>query len=247
MLGSESQSYSTSLIVNDGAEVAVGGDLTQAGKYNASSELRVNGLLNVGGSYNGIGSYSYLYMQNDNSYMEVYGDFINKSSSGSFIKGTLAIGRNYKNATALKGTTLIYLRDNAYNITINDSNNVLISDYTDLANFGTVITTKIKSDVNKKYYIYIKDTDGSIIKQGIAGVFVFNMPAKDIIISTEYIGFDTSDVNMDGVVNKADAALLLKHISGITALNELSLAIADVNNDGNVDMTDAVAILNMAA
>ena len=53
------------------------------------------------------------------------------------------------------------------------------------------------------------------------------------------------DVNNDGKVDKADAAIVLKHISGVSTITDADqLAAANYNNDGVVNALDAVAILN---
>lgn len=51
------------------------------------------------------------------------------------------------------------------------------------------------------------------------------------------------DINNDGLVNVADAVLLINHyLNGTT--DELPLGVADVNNDGEVNVSDAVEIIN---
>lgn len=53
------------------------------------------------------------------------------------------------------------------------------------------------------------------------------------------------DVNNDGKVDKADAAIVLKHINGVSTITDADqLAAANYNNDGVVNALDAVAILN---
>ena len=51
------------------------------------------------------------------------------------------------------------------------------------------------------------------------------------------------DVNMDGEITNADAALLLKYLCGNTQLSAESLEQAHVNDDGIVNMLDVIAIL----
>ncbi len=51
------------------------------------------------------------------------------------------------------------------------------------------------------------------------------------------------DVNGNGVVNNADAAMLLKHISGGSTLGSAPLARGDVNSDTEFNMLDVIAIL----
>lgn len=51
------------------------------------------------------------------------------------------------------------------------------------------------------------------------------------------------DTNLDGSVTKADAALLLKHISGISALDDNVLHAGDMNEDGALTISDVIAII----
>ena len=55
---------------------------------------------------------------------------------------------------------------------------------------------------------------------------------------------DKGDVNADGVVNKADVALVLKYINGTKELTSGQLEMAKMNGDDKVDMLDVIAILN---
>lgn len=59
--------------------------------------------------------------------------------------------------------------------------------------------------------------------------------------------FNLGDVNLNNIINDADAAIVLRYVSGIDTLNEYQLTAADVNSDGKVDMLDVVAILNMVS
>lgn len=59
--------------------------------------------------------------------------------------------------------------------------------------------------------------------------------------------FNLGDVNLNNIINDADAAMVLRYVSGMDTLNEYQLTAADVNSDGKVDMLDAVAILNMVS
>ena len=55
---------------------------------------------------------------------------------------------------------------------------------------------------------------------------------------------DAGDVELDGDIDKVDAALLLKHISGIEKLTPAQYSAAFVTDDTDVDMLDVIAILN---
>lgn len=52
------------------------------------------------------------------------------------------------------------------------------------------------------------------------------------------------DVNLDGKVTAADAALILRYLDGLDILSDEQLRNADVNRDGEVTQDDADAILN---
>ena len=71
-----------------------------------------------------------------------------------------------------------------------------------------------------------------------------------ITLSSMSLTYSTSahkkgDVNNDGKVDKADAAIVLKHINGVSTITDADqLAVANYNNDGVVNALDAVAILN---
>jgi V8-like Glu-specific endopeptidase len=55
------------------------------------------------------------------------------------------------------------------------------------------------------------------------------------------------DVNGDGVINTADANLILSHIAGMTTLTPAQRLRADVNGDGVVNIFDALIILEWEA
>ena len=55
------------------------------------------------------------------------------------------------------------------------------------------------------------------------------------------------DVDLNGVVNKADAAYVLKYLSGTSTISDKQFEAADVYEDSNVDMLDVIAILNKTA
>lgn len=52
------------------------------------------------------------------------------------------------------------------------------------------------------------------------------------------------DVNNDGKIDRKDAVLILKNISGITSDN-FSAENADYNGDGAINSLDAIAIMKM--
>ncbi|MCH5279443.1 MAG: S8 family serine peptidase [Christensenellaceae bacterium] len=54
------------------------------------------------------------------------------------------------------------------------------------------------------------------------------------------------DINGNGVVEVADALLVMRHVLGLIELDDATLALADVDGDGTVRMVDALLILRMA-
>ena len=52
------------------------------------------------------------------------------------------------------------------------------------------------------------------------------------------------DVNLDGKVTSADAAMVLRYVSGLIDLNDQQKKNADFNRDGKITKEDADAILN---
>ena len=74
----------------------------------------------------------------------------------------------------------------------------------------------------------------------------FAVITSDITITAQY--FMYGDVSGDGVVNTADAVIILKLAAGSLQLNELpNFNAADANMDGSVNTADAVAILKYCA
>ena len=68
----------------------------------------------------------------------------------------------------------------------------------------------------------------------------------DESVDPQYYNKDViGDVSCDGTTDKADAALVLRYISGIGTLSDYQLTVADANSDGKVDMLDVVEILGL--
>ena len=53
------------------------------------------------------------------------------------------------------------------------------------------------------------------------------------------------DVNLDGVVDLADAILLMQYVSGNTQLGSRQLKAADVNRDGAINVADVIIVMQM--
>ena len=59
--------------------------------------------------------------------------------------------------------------------------------------------------------------------------------------------YKAGDIDGNGDINKTDATLLLKYLSGSLKLNSRQMAAADVNSDTNVDLTDAIKIVDISS
>ena len=113
--------------------------------------------------------------------------------------------------------------------------------------------TAVKDDASSSYYsnsnctLPADDTGYWIDENGK----VLYSPAKitkDTTITFKQFVSVLGDVNLNGKVEKADAAAVLRHVSGISLISdEAVLLLADVNRDGNVDVRDAVEIIKKAA
>ncbi|MDO4300536.1 MAG: dockerin type I domain-containing protein [Clostridia bacterium] len=77
----------------------------------------------------------------------------------------------------------------------------------------------------------------------IISIFLFVICGGPVTASAD-TSLVYTDINKDGSNDKQDAALLLKHLAGITYASNFNLTNADINNDGNVDMLDVISILN---
>ncbi len=58
--------------------------------------------------------------------------------------------------------------------------------------------------------------------------------------------YKPGDIDLNGTINQADAALYLKYLSGTKTFSTTQFEIADVNYDGYKDMRDVVAIMKIA-
>lgn len=85
------------------------------------------------------------------------------------------------------------------------------------------------------------DTDKVyIVKVGGYGV---DTPDSMIIAFYEGIIYKAGDINGDGEINKNDASLLLKYLSGISDLTNSQITAGDMNKDAKVDINDVIEIL----
>ncbi len=64
--------------------------------------------------------------------------------------------------------------------------------------------------------------------------------------ATSICGALLGDANQDGVIESADALVILRYALGIMDLSPEIVAVCDVNGDGSVDSTDALIVLRAA-
>ncbi|MBE6678057.1 MAG: hypothetical protein E7597_04595 [Ruminococcaceae bacterium] len=81
----------------------------------------------------------------------------------------------------------------------------------------------------------------------LISVCAFHTIAADFSSIKTNVDFNCGDVNADGETNSLDAALVLKHDSGIATLDINAVEIADVNCDGVANSLDAALILKYDA
>jgi len=55
-------------------------------------------------------------------------------------------------------------------------------------------------------------------------------------------GYETGDLNGDGLINITDLVMLRRYLAGVAELNEGGIKAADLNNDGKVNITDLVIL-----
>jgi hypothetical protein len=76
----------------------------------------------------------------------------------------------------------------------------------------------------------------------------FTMPEGDVILTATFVeesGFAYGDLNRDGIVNSADAILLMRYDAGLESLDAEQMLLADVNRDGRITVYDANEILRI--
>ena len=58
-------------------------------------------------------------------------------------------------------------------------------------------------------------------------------------------GYQLGDVNMDGIVNRTDANLILAYVSKIETFTDLQKKLADIDSDSSIDSFDATYLLQL--
>ena len=76
------------------------------------------------------------------------------------------------------------------------------------------------------------------------------MPESDVVITATFVTesiYAYGDLNRDGVVDSADAILLLRYDADLETLDDEQILLADVNRDGKITVYDAREILRIDA
>lgn len=92
-------------------------------------------------------------------------------------------------------------------------------------------------DTPVHYYIEGGNITGRVDRLPIAGYFEFYAFGGP--------GFNSGDVNMDGVININDILLMLNHILNVYPISGYGLVLADMNNDETVNVFDIIHIVNI--
>ncbi len=118
--------------------------------------------------------------------------------------------------------------------------------------FRVYRVTAVKDDTSSSYYsnsnftLPVDDNGYWTDESGEVLYLPVNL-TKDITITFKQFVSVLGDVDVNGKIERADAAVVLKHISDISLISDESkLMIADVNRDGVVDMSDVVEIIKKA-
>ncbi len=126
---------------------------------------------------------------------------------------------------------------------------------------GSVSLSKTMAKAGETIYLTVTPNEGYALVPGSltytdsTGTHVLTgnslrMPAGNITISatfTKASSFDAGDVTRDGVIDSADAVLILRYDAGLTELDSEQKLLADINGDGYVDVADAARILQIDA
>ena len=106
---------------------------------------------------------------------------------------------------------------------------------------GKKYTATITLTPHNNYYF---DKNSVITINGKSQPFTIDSDGNAVVVMTFPI---IGDIELDGDIDKADAALLLKYISGTKELTTEQYSVAFVNEDTNVDILDVIAIFNKAS
>jgi hypothetical protein len=88
------------------------------------------------------------------------------------------------------------------------------------------------------------DTENKVYVVRVGGE---NIDVPDSRIIAFYDGkiYVTGDIDGDGDVDRADAALLLRYLSGIGVLTGQQLTVADINETNDIDFEDVISLLEI--
>jgi hypothetical protein len=158
-------------------------------------------------------------------------------------------GGTIRNNTAVNGSA----------IQLNDSGQLTIQGEAEIDGEINTISKAVNIDGylgDKEFTLVVKSgtADGTRIATATVNANVYNaaqaLNVKGyytyVVDNNIYITKDdlTGDVDMNGTLDAADVALVLKSVSGSDTGDAFSTKRADVNENGEVDIKDAIALRN---
>lgn len=111
--------------------------------------------------------------------------------------------------------------------------------------YGTYYTADLSDETTAKYLSYESANYNATIT-----------PSEDLDVTIIFKGSSfilrlienkSGDVNLDGVVNVADATEIQKYLASLVTFTEKQIALADVDGDGKVSIQDATTIQRISA
>lgn len=106
------------------------------------------------------------------------------------------------------------------------------------------LTPTIEDNKFRFEFIPAKWTDKAAAYVVKVGGYGIDLSDSKVIAFYDGELYLVGDVNGDKVVDRVDAALILKHISEISELKADMIDVADYNKDGKVDFADVIAVIN---
>lgn len=102
----------------------------------------------------------------------------------------------------------------------------------------------IDYNVNRyRYSHFLLGSDNEAMQDSDHNMVVEYNCVPPTVSTSDYVYAHTGDADMDLILEQEDAALILKHLSGIATLTDEQIASADINNDGELTIADATLLL----
>lgn len=159
--------------------------------------------------------------------LSVNSGYINLGGGGDFTKNNIAV-----KVTGQATLTIKYFNSSTRTLETKSSDGTFLEQTQTTANSSESNPNVVTYSLPQADTYYIYSTSGGIRIKEVTVTY----PGGDSIL----IG----DVDLNGTINSADAALLLRHISNIVTLtDEKQLTAGDCNMDDNHNILDVIAIL----